>query len=129
MKRKNTVTKSSQFTTRLTAVLNLYIHIHCYTLSWQGCFHFCNRVIFQGGLGGSASYRDQICVKILSVFNFSRGKIFFFRICLECAKTSRKMVKKKKKNPQLDGGGGSNTELWKIPHFFFFSFLNTPLSQ
>ena len=26
----------------------------------------------------SASYRDQICVKILSVFNFSRGKIFFF---------------------------------------------------
>ena len=30
-----------------------------------------------GGLGGSASYRDQICVK-KSVFNFSRGKMFFF---------------------------------------------------
>ena len=30
-----------------------------------------------------------------SVFNFSRGKIFF-RICLKCAKTSRKIVKRKK---------------------------------
>ena len=33
---------------------------------------------------------------------------------------------KKKKITQLDGGGGSNTELWKIPHFFFFFFEHFP---
>ena len=37
----------------------------------------------RGGFGGSASYRDQICVKILSVFNFSRGKIFSVERCAD----------------------------------------------
>ena len=35
-----------------------------------------------GGRGGQGGSEDQIWGNILSIFNFSRGKIIFFQICM-----------------------------------------------
>ena len=46
----------------------------------------------RGGRGGQGGSEDQIWGNILSIFNFSRGKIFFFQISSKCSKTSRTQI-------------------------------------
>ena len=82
---------------------------------------------------GFSSHSPGQCVNsslppIYSVFSFSRKNHFFFWICLECAKTSRKIVKRKKNkfSTLWRAGGVKYRSVENSTLFFLFFFEHFP---